>query len=183
MAKRKSKVGRVVSNAMDKTAVVAVETFRKHPLYRKNVRRITRYKIHDENNDCGVGDVVKMVETRPLSREKRWRLVEIVTRGLVVEVRPEEIEPKPEELAPRPQVVAEAEVVEPAPEPEVVAEAEVVEPAPEPEVVAEAEVVEPAPEPEVVAEAVVVTDETGPAEPAEEDAEAAGKNASEEDEQ
>ncbi len=120
MAKRKSKVGRVVSNAMEKTTVVAVETFRKHQLYRKNVRRITRYKAHDENNECGVGDVVKMEETRPLSREKRWRIAEIVTRGQVVEVRPEEIEPTAEELPLKSEVVAEV-AAEPM-EVEVVAE-------------------------------------------------------------
>ena len=70
--KRKSKVGRVVSTKMDKTAVVTVESFRHHPVYKKSVRRVVRYKVHDEKNECGVGDTVRLVETRPISREKRW---------------------------------------------------------------------------------------------------------------
>jgi len=89
--KRKTKVGRVVSNKMDKTAVVAVETLKRHPLYKKTIRRVVKYKAHDENNECGVGDTVRLVETRPLSRQKRWRVAEIITKGEVVEVQPEEI--------------------------------------------------------------------------------------------
>ena len=96
--RRKIKFGRVVSNSMDKTAVVTVETFRHHPVYRKTVRRVARYKAHDEKNECGLGDTVRLEETRPLSKEKRWRVVEIITRGEVVEVTPVELETQPEEL-------------------------------------------------------------------------------------
>jgi len=89
--KRKTKVGRVVSDKMDKTAVVAVESLKRHPLYKKTIRKVVKYKAHDENNKCGVGDTVRIVETRPLSRHKRWRVAEIITKGEVVEVQPEEI--------------------------------------------------------------------------------------------
>ena len=75
---RKTRVGRVVSDKMDKTIVVAVETFVKHPLYKKRVKNTVKFKAHDENNECGIGDTVKIMETRPLSKDKRWRLVEIV---------------------------------------------------------------------------------------------------------
>jgi len=76
---------------MDKTVVVAVETFRRHPLYKKAIRRAVKYKAHDKNNECRVGDVVKIVETRPLSKQKRWRVAEIITKGEVIEVEPREI--------------------------------------------------------------------------------------------
>ncbi len=89
--KRKTRLGRVVSDKMDKTVVVAVETLRHHPLYKKTVRRTVKYKAHDENNECGLGDKVRIVETRPLSREKRWRVAEIMTKGEVVEIQPKEI--------------------------------------------------------------------------------------------
>ncbi len=79
--KRKSKMGRVVSNKMDKTVVVTVESFRPHPLYKKRVRRIKKFKAHDEQNSCHIGDVVRIEETRPLSKEKRWRVVEIVSKS------------------------------------------------------------------------------------------------------
>lgn len=79
--RRKTKQGRVVSDRMDKTVVVAVETYRPHPLYKRAVRRITRFKAHDEQNACGIGDVVRIEETRPLSKEKRWRVVEILSKG------------------------------------------------------------------------------------------------------
>ncbi|WP_172611382.1 30S ribosomal protein S17 [Eubacterium limosum] len=79
---RKTRVGRVVSNKMDKTIVVAVETFVKHPLYKKRVKNTVKFKAHDENNECGIGDTVKIMETRPLSKDKRWRLVEIVEKAL-----------------------------------------------------------------------------------------------------
>jgi len=87
----KTRVGRVVSDRMDKTVVVAVETSRHHPLYKKAIRRVVKYKAHDEKNECGVGDVVRIMETRPLSKEKRWRVVEIVTKGQVLEIEPKEI--------------------------------------------------------------------------------------------
>lgn len=78
---RKVRVGRVVSDKMDKTVVVAVETFVTHPLYKKHVKRTTKFKAHDENNECGVGDVVRIMETRPISKEKRWRVVDIVEKA------------------------------------------------------------------------------------------------------
>ncbi len=74
-------MGRVVSNRMDKTVVVAVESYRPHPLYKRPVRRIKKFKAHDEQNACDVGDVVRIEETRPLSKEKRWRVVEILVKG------------------------------------------------------------------------------------------------------
>ncbi|MBX6352454.1 MAG: 30S ribosomal protein S17 [Thermoflavifilum sp.] len=79
---RKVRVGKVVSDKMDKTIVVAVEERVAHPLYGKTVRRTKRFKAHDERNEAKVGDVVRIMETRPLSKEKRWRLVEIVEKGV-----------------------------------------------------------------------------------------------------
>ena len=78
---RKTVVGRVVSDKMDKTIVVAVEDSVKHKPYNKIVKRTVRFKAHDENNECGVGDRVKIMETRPLSKDKRWRLVEIIEKA------------------------------------------------------------------------------------------------------
>lgn len=78
---RKTRIGRVVSDKMDKTIVVAIENRVKHPLYKKIVKRTYKLKAHDENNECRVGDVVKVMETRPLSKEKRWRLAEIVEKA------------------------------------------------------------------------------------------------------
>jgi len=89
--KRKTRFGRVVSNKMDKTVVVAIETPKRHPLYKKTIKRVVKYKAHDENNECRQGDIVRIVETRPLSRQKRWRVAEIITKGEVVEVQPKEI--------------------------------------------------------------------------------------------
>ena len=77
---RKEKIGKVVSNKMDKTIVVAVETKVSHPIYKKMIKRTYKLKAHDENNECNIGDTVKVMETRPLSRDKRWRLVEIVEK-------------------------------------------------------------------------------------------------------
>ena len=77
---RKVRVGKVVSNKMDKTIVVAVENHVKHPLYGKIVKRTYKLKAHDENNECQTGDTVKVTETRPLSKDKRWRLVEVVEK-------------------------------------------------------------------------------------------------------
>ena len=87
----KSKIGRVSSNKMEKTLVVLVESYRNHPLYKKTIRKVKRYKVHDENNECKIGDTVKIVETRPLSKEKRWRVSEIITKAAAIEVKPEEI--------------------------------------------------------------------------------------------
>jgi small subunit ribosomal protein S17 len=78
---RKTRTGRVVSDKMDKTIVVAVETFVRHPLYGKSVKRTTKFKAHDETNQCGIGDRVKIMETRPLSKDKRWRLAEIIDKA------------------------------------------------------------------------------------------------------
>jgi len=78
---RKTRIGKVVSDKMDKTIVVAIETSVKHPLYKKIVKRTYKLKAHDENNECRVGDKVKVMETRPLSKDKRWRLVEIVEKA------------------------------------------------------------------------------------------------------
>ncbi len=88
LEKRKIREGLVVSNKMAKTVVVAVETRRVHPLYKKAVRVTKKYKAHDENNACKIGDKVKIVETRPLSKEKRWRVAEIVSTKEVVETQP-----------------------------------------------------------------------------------------------
>ena len=78
---RKSNIGRVVSNKMDKTIVVAIEDSVKHPLYGKVVKRTAKLKVHDENNECNIGDRVKIMQTRPLSKDKRWRLVEIIEKA------------------------------------------------------------------------------------------------------
>ncbi|HEY5555796.1 30S ribosomal protein S17 [Acetobacterium sp.] len=79
---RKTRVGKVVSDKMDKTIVVTVESFIKHPLYKKRVKRTVKFKAHDEQNACNIGDSVKIMETRPLSKDKRWRLVEIIEKAL-----------------------------------------------------------------------------------------------------
>lgn len=78
---RKTMVGKVVSNKMDKTIVVAMEDSVKHPLYGKIVKRTVKFKAHDENNECGIGDTVEVMETRPLSKDKRWRLVRIIEKA------------------------------------------------------------------------------------------------------
>ena len=78
---RKVRTGKVTSNKMDKTIVVSIEEHVKHPLYNKVVKRTYKLKAHDENNDCNIGDTGKVMETRPLSKDKRWRLVEIVERA------------------------------------------------------------------------------------------------------
>ena len=77
---RKTRTGKVVSDKIDKTITVAIEDHVKHPLYGKIVKRTYKLKAHDENNECKIGDTVKVMETRPLSKDKRWRLVEIVER-------------------------------------------------------------------------------------------------------
>lgn len=80
-ASRKTRVGKVVSDKMDKTIVVAVEDRVQHPLYKKIIKRTYKLKAHDENNECGIGDRVRVMETRPLSKEKRWRLIEIIEKA------------------------------------------------------------------------------------------------------
>lgn len=152
---QKFRLGQVVSDKMDKTVVVAVETPKRHRLYKKTMKRVVKYKAHDEKNKCRTGDKVMIVETRPLSREKRWRVAEIVTKAEVVEISPEEItredlakvlpEKKPKEK-PEPKAVeevkeeegAEAEVAETKAEPKAKEKAtepkaEKAEPEPEPE--------------------------------------------------
>ena len=79
--KRKQRVGTVVSDKMDKTIVIAVTEHVRHTLYKKYIKRTVKMKAHDENNECGIGDRVRVMETRPLSREKRWRLVEIIGKA------------------------------------------------------------------------------------------------------
>lgn len=78
---RKSRIGKVVSDKMDKTIVVSIEDSVKHPLYKKIVKRTVKFKAHDENNECGVGDRVVIMETRPISKDKRWRLVKILEKA------------------------------------------------------------------------------------------------------
>lgn len=78
---RKTRVGRVVSDKMDKTIVIAIEDSVRHPLYKKIIKRTSKLKVHDENNECGIGDRVEVMETRPLSKDKRWRLVSIVEKA------------------------------------------------------------------------------------------------------
>jgi small subunit ribosomal protein S17 len=80
-SRRKTRVGKVTSDKMDKTIVVAVEDRVPHPLYKKIVKRTYKLKAHDENNECGIGDRVRVMETRPLSKDKRWRLVEVVEKA------------------------------------------------------------------------------------------------------
>jgi len=81
---RKTLMGMVVSDKMDKTAVIAVEDYKKHPVYNKIMKRTKKYKAHDEENSCKVGDKVKIMETRPLSKDKNWRVVEIVDKAPLV---------------------------------------------------------------------------------------------------
>ena len=80
-SRRQQKVGRVVSNKMDKTIVVAVESLKKHRIYKRTYRQTKRFHVHDEQNTCQIGDVVRIEESRPLSKTKHWRLVEIIKRG------------------------------------------------------------------------------------------------------
>ena len=89
--KRKIRTGKIVSNKMDKTVVVLVENLRRHPLYKKVVRYSAKFKAHDENNTCNIGDTVRIMETRPLSKDKRWRVVETIRRKEVAEIKPTEI--------------------------------------------------------------------------------------------
>ena len=80
-SRRKTRTGKVISDKMDKTIVVAVENRVQHPLYKKIIKRTYKLKAHDENNDCGIGDRVRVMETRPMSKDKRWRLVEIIEKA------------------------------------------------------------------------------------------------------
>ena len=78
---RKTRIGQVVSDKMDKTIVVAIEDSVRHPLYKKTMKRTYKLKAHDENNECGIGDTVEVMETRPLSKDTRWRLVRIIEKA------------------------------------------------------------------------------------------------------
>lgn len=80
-ANRKVRIGKVTSDKMEKTITVSVETVKQHPLYKKTIKTSKKYKAHDENNDAKTGDIVKIMETRPLSKDKRWRLVEVLERA------------------------------------------------------------------------------------------------------
>ena len=112
---RKVRIGRVVSDKMDKTAVVMVGWHRAHRLYRKPVRRRSRFYAHDEDNNAKLGDVVRIVETRPLSKTKRWRVAEILVKADLAEIQPEEIvadiHPELEEAAVAPEPVEAEEPV------------------------------------------------------------------------
>jgi small subunit ribosomal protein S17 len=81
---RKVQIGKVVSDKMEKTIGVAVETYKKHDLYHKRIKYTKKFKAHDENNEAKIGDVVKIMETRPLSKDKRWRLVEVVEKAVII---------------------------------------------------------------------------------------------------
>ena len=88
----KIRTGTVISDKMDKTVVVLVQSLRRHRLYKKVVKHTSKFKAHDADNKCRIGDVVKIIETRPLSKDKRWRVVEIVRRKEVAEIKPTEID-------------------------------------------------------------------------------------------
>jgi len=90
--KKKTYIGRVLSDKMDKTVLIEVETRRRHPRYKRVVTYKRKFKAHDEDNKCRVGDLVQVIETRPLSKEKSWRVTEIKTKGKVVEIKPVEID-------------------------------------------------------------------------------------------
>jgi small subunit ribosomal protein S17 len=134
-ARRKVRVGVVISDKMDKTRVVSVKWSQIHPLYRRRVRRRTSFKVHDEQNTTHEGDVVQIIETRPLSKDKRWRIGEILQKGDVVDLKPkevdrsllEELEHGPEAAAPVAEVAEKAVAETKAPVEEPVAEAAVVE--------------------------------------------------------
>ncbi len=89
--KRKTRIGHVLSNRMDKTVVVTVETLKRHPLYKKTLKKVVKYKAHDEKNRCQLGDKVRIIETRPLSRQKRWRVAEIIASREIADIKPQEI--------------------------------------------------------------------------------------------
>jgi small subunit ribosomal protein S17 len=90
-SKRKIRIGKVISCKMDQTAVVSIETLTHHKLYHKTIKHLVKYKAHNKNNESKEGDIVKIVETRPLSKEKRWRIAQIVKKGESVEVKPVEV--------------------------------------------------------------------------------------------
>jgi len=89
--KQKERVGEVISDKMDKTVVVQSEVSARHPLYNKTIKRSVKYKAHDEHNICKVGDQVKIIESKPFSHDKRWRIAEIIRKGETVDIKPKEI--------------------------------------------------------------------------------------------
>lgn len=115
---RKVRVGSVVRTRTDKTAVVEAVWKQRHRLYQKQVRRVARYYVHDSLNQCQLGDVVRIQETRPISKTKRWRLLEILDRGQVAEVQPIELESDVEDVLAGARAVLEAAVAEEALAPE-----------------------------------------------------------------
>jgi len=111
---RKKRVGRVISNKMEKTAIVVVETRRPHRLYKRIIKQMSKFMAHDENNECQIGDKVQIMEHRPISKEKRWVVTDIISRKEVVEVLETKVETpkaKPEKV--KVEAKAEAEVTEP----------------------------------------------------------------------
>ena len=90
--KHKVRIGRVIKDKMEKTVVVAVDVAEHHPLYHKTIKKSIKYKVHDEKKESKTGDVVKIIETRPLSHDKRWRLADVVIKSEAVEIKPEEIQ-------------------------------------------------------------------------------------------
>ena len=120
--RRKVRVGTVIQDRMDKTVVVAVEWRRPHKLYRKPVRRRSRFYAHDEANQCRIGDEVRIIETRPLSKLKRWRVVEVLSSTDIAEIAPQEIDREIIEGADAPQTASEEPVEAAAPEEAVVVE-------------------------------------------------------------
>lgn len=162
VANRKRRIGQVISDKMDKTVVVAVQWRQRHPVYRKSIRRISKFHAHDEQNDARIGDRVLIVETKPLSRLKRWRIAEILERHEVPEIAPQEIGATIEEEIVQPEAaVAVADV--PQAEEVVIAEPEAAE-EPEPEAAEESEPeAAEEPEPEAAEEPESeATEESGP---------------------
>ena len=94
--RRQTKVGKVIGDKMDKTVVVSVEWRQPHRIYKKNVRKWSSFKVHDQGNTCNVGDTVRIVETRPLSKTKRWKIAEIVQKGDVADLQPGDISTEPD---------------------------------------------------------------------------------------
>jgi len=172
---RKTRIGEVVADKADKSVVVAVKWYQRHPLYRKRMRRVTRFYVHDETNECRLGDQVVIVESRPISKNKRWRIQEILSRREVPDIQPREVGVELEQAMPAPvETPAEAEepqgavavTVEETPAP--VAEVEVVEAEAEPEAAVAEETKEETPAP--VAEVEVVEAEAETTESEEEQA-------------
>ena len=114
--RKKIRIGFVVSDKMDKTRVIAIHWTQQHPVYHRHVRRISKFKAHDEKNETHTGDQVRIIETRPLSKEKRWRIIEVLEKAEQVDVRPEEVgQSIVDELETKPEAKAESVVVAEAP--------------------------------------------------------------------